>query len=161
MPGWRYRLHRFILTQTPIAFTNVLGFGGTVNTKQVMVISLWITGFLCLLNIALAIFYRERNKKQVISYYAVCVLELALFVFALLFTLGAITQSQVPYPLPPGLSVNRAEIAAALAIGIGLFPAALWNRINVSELPKRIAADAEGMKKEHGISIHDPEQWYN
>jgi hypothetical protein len=139
----------------------VLGLGETVNTKQVMAISLWITGFLCLLNIALAIFYRERNKKQVISYYVVSILELALFVFALLFTLGAIAQSQIPYPLPPGLSVNRAEIAAALAIGIGLFPAALWNRINVSELPKRIAADAEGMKKEHGISIHDPEQWYN
>lgn len=161
MLGGRYRLDTFIVRPTTIAFINVLGLGGTVSTQQVMVISLWITGFLCLLNIALALFYRARNKKEVISYYAACIFELALFVFALLFTLGVITRSQIPYPLPPGLSVNRAEITAALAIGVGLFPAALWNRINVSELPKRIAADAEGMKKEHGISVHDPEQWFN
>src|SRR5215472_11587391 len=112
-----------------------------------MAISLWITGFLCLLNVALAIFYRTRNKQEVLSYYASCLLELVAFVFALLFCLGMITQSQIPYPLPPGLSVNRAEIAVALAIGVGLFPAALWHGINLSELPKRIAADGKAMNR--------------
>jgi len=143
-----------------IGFTNVLGLGGIVDPKQVMAISLWITGFLCLLNIGLAIFYRAQNKKEVISYYAVSFLELAIFVFALLFYLGIITRSQIPYPLPPKLPVNRAEIAATLAIGIGLFPAALWHKINVSELPKRIAEDAKTVKGP-GISVHDPEQWFN
>jgi hypothetical protein len=148
------------LLQITIAFTNVLGLGGTVNPKQVMAISLWITGFLCLLNIVLAILYRARNKRELISYYVAFILELALFVFALLFWLGVITQSQIPYPLPPKLPVNRAEIAAALAIAIGLFPAALWHQINLTELPKRIAADRRAVR-EHGISIHDPEEWFN
>src|SRR5436190_2645528 len=136
-----------ILGQTNSAFANnVLGLGGAVDPRQVMAITLWITGFLCLLNIALAILYRTRKRKEVISYYTVCLLELAVFVFALLFYLGVITQRQIPYPLPPKLPVNRAEIGAALAIGIGLFPAAFWHRINLAELPSRIAADGSTMK---------------
>jgi hypothetical protein len=148
--------------QTIIAFANVLGLGDRVDTRQVMAVSLWITGFLCLLNIVLAIFYRTRNKKEVISYYTACLLELAVFVFALLFCLGVITQSQVPYPLPPGLSVNRAEIAAALAIGVGLFPAVLWHGINLSELPKRIAEDGKTLKGQSaGVRVKRPEEWVN
>jgi hypothetical protein len=150
----------YMLAQTNSTFVDVLGLGGAVDPKEVMAISLWITGFLCLFNMALAILYRTRKKKEVLSYYAVCLLELAVFVFALLFYLGVITRSQIPYPLPPKLPVNRAEIAAALAIGIGLFPAALWHKINLSELPKRIAEDGKTMKQ-HGISIHDPEEWFN
>ena len=148
--------------QTIIGFTNVLGLGERVDTRQVMGVSLWITGFLCLLNIALAIFYRTRHKNEVISYWAACLLELAVFVFALLFCLGIITQSQIPYPLPPGLSVNRAEIAAALAIGVGLFPAALWHGINLSELPKRIAEDGKTLKGQTGgVRVKRPEEWVN
>ena len=151
-----------VFTQTILAFTNVLGLGDRVDTKQVMGISLWVTGFLCLLNIALAIFYRARNKKEVISYYTACFLELAVFTFALLFCLGVITQSQIPYPLPPGLSVNRAEIAVALAIGVGLFPAALWHGTNLSELPKRIAEDGKTLKGHTaGVRVKRPEEWVN
>jgi hypothetical protein len=152
--------HTFTLTT--IAFANTLGLGERVDTKQVMAISLGITGFLCLLNIVLAIFYRTRNKREVISYYVACLLEFAVFVFALLFCLGIITQSQIPYPLPPGLSVNRAEIAVALAIGVGLFPAALWHGINLSELPKRIAADGKTMNtRTAGVRVKRPEEWVN
>jgi hypothetical protein len=152
-----------IITQTKFAlgFTNLLGLGETVDFKQLMVVTLWITGTLCLLNIVLAILYHAHNKREVLSYYAACLLELPVFVFALLFYLGVIIRSQVPFPLPPGLPVNRAEIVAALAIGVGLFPAALWHRINLSELPKRIAADRQTMKNSAGISIHDPEEWFN
>jgi hypothetical protein len=154
----------FILGQTNIAFTNVPGLGGTVDPRQVMAVTLWITGFLCLLNIVLAILYRARKRKEVISYYAACLLELAVFVFALLFYLGVITQRQIPYPLPPKLPVNRAEIAAALAIGIGLFPAAFWHRINLSELPGRIAADGNTMKgRGAGVRVKQrgPGEWMN
>jgi hypothetical protein len=156
-------LNHFVLAQANIAISfRALGFGGIVDTKQVMAVSLWITGFLCMLNIVLAILYRARNKKEVFSYYAACLLELVAFAFALLFCLGLITQSQIPYPLPPGLSVNRAEIAAALAIGLGLFPAAMWHRINLSELPKRIAADGRAMKgNTAGVRVKRPEEWVN
>jgi hypothetical protein len=152
-----------ILTQTNIivGFTHLLGLGGTVDFKQLMAVTLWITGLLCLLNIGLAILYHARTKKEVFSYYAACLLELPVFVLALLFYLGVIIRSQIPFPLPPGLPVNRAEIVAALAIGLGLFPAALWHRINLSELPKRIAADGKTMKAHGGVSIHDPEEWFN
>jgi len=155
-------LHSHIVRLTIIAFANVLGLGDRVDTRQVMAISLWVTGFLCLLNIGLALFYRLHNKKEVLSYYVACFLELAAFVFALLFCLGVITQSQIPYPLPPGLSVNRAEIAVALTLGIGLFPAALWHGINLSELPKRIAADGKAMNlRAAGVRIKRPEEWVN
>jgi len=156
-------LNTSIFAQAHIAlgFT-LLGLGGTVDTRQVMAFSLWITGSLCLLNVGLAILYGARNKKEVFSYYAACLLELVAFVFALLFCLGMITQSQIPYPLPPGLSVNRAEIAAALAIGVGLFPAALWHRINLSELPRRIAEDGKTLKgNTAGVRVKRPEEWVN
>jgi len=152
-----------ILTRADITvgFISLLGLGETVNFKQLMAVILWITGMLCLVNIVLAIIYHARNKKEVLSYCVACLLELPVFVFALLFYMGVIIRSQIPFPLPPGLPVNRAEIVAALAIGVGLFPAALWHRINLSELPKRIAADGKSMKNSAGISIHDPEEWFN
>ena len=151
-----------IVTLATVAFTNVLGLGDRVDTRQVMAISLWVTGFLCLLNIGLALFYRMRGRREVLSYYVSCLLELVAFVFALLFCLGVITQSQIPYPLPPGLSVNRAEIAVALAIGIGLFPAALWHSINLSDLPKRIAEDGKTMNLHAaGVRVKRPEEWVN
>lgn len=137
--------------------------GQPVNPKQVMAITLWVTGFLCFLNIVLAIFFRKRNKEEVISYYTVCAIEMLIFAFAVLFYLGVITRSQIPYPLPPKLPINRAEIAAALAIGIGLFPAAYWHSINLSELPGRIAEDGKMLRNREG-SIHinrRPGEWMN
>ncbi|SRR5271157_5546236 len=136
---------------------------GPVNPKQVMAITLWITGFLCLLNIVLAIVFRGRHKKEVFSYYTVCAVEIALFAFAILFYFGVITRAQILYPLPPKLPINRAEIAAALAIGIGLFPAAYWHSINLSELPSRIAEDGKMLRSREG-SIHinrRPGEWMN
>jgi hypothetical protein len=128
-----------------------------------MAITLWITGFLCLLNVVLALVFRERHKQEVFSYYVVCAVEMAFFAFAILFYFGVITRAQIPYPLPPKLPINRAEIAAALAIGIGLFPAAYWHSINLSELPSRIAEDGRLLRSREG-SIHfnrRPGEWMN
>ncbi|MBE3562021.1 MAG: hypothetical protein IMW89_22780, partial [Ktedonobacteraceae bacterium] len=126
---------------------------------DIVTATLWATGFLCLLNIALAVIYRRRNRREILSYAAVCGVELVIFVFVLLFGMGII--HHVPYHLPPGLPINRAEIGAALAIGIGLFPAAYWHRVNISELPSRIAHDGKVMKERH-TSIHlPPGEWMN
>src|SRR2546430_736905 len=160
---WRYRLIKLIATGPLLSLTIAGPLGEPVNPRQVMAITLWITGFLCLLNVALALFFRKRHKKEVISYYAVCAVEMAIFAFAVLFYFGVITRSQIPYPLPPKLPVNRAEIAAALAIGIGLFPAAYWHSINLSELPGRIAEDGKTLRnREGGIRINrGPGEWMN
>jgi len=160
---WRYRLIKLIVTSILLSLPMAGQLGEPVNPRQVMAITLWITGFLCLLNIALALFFHKRHKKEVISYYAVCVVEMAIFAFAVLFYFGVITRSQIPYPLPPKLPVNRAEIAAALAIGIGLFPAAYWHSINLSELPGRIAEDGKMLRnREGGIRINrGPGEWMN
>ena len=154
---------------TLIVISSLLGsalagpLGQPVNPKEVMAITLWVTGFLCFLNVILALFFRQRNKKEVISYYVVCSVEMVIFSFAVLFYLGVLTRSQIPYPLPPKLPINRAEIAAALAIGIGLFPAAYWHSINLSELPSRIAEDGKMLRNREG-SIHinkTPGEWMN
>lgn len=132
------------------------------NLALIVVITLWITGFLCLLNIALAVIFRARKKKEVWSYYAACGVELVIFVLALLFYIGVI--AVLPFHLPPGLPVNQGEIAAALAIGIGLFPAAYWHRVNLSDLPSRIAEDGRAMKEhEGGVHIRkgSPGEWMN
>jgi hypothetical protein len=128
---------------------------------DIVTITLWATGFLCILNVALAIVYRRRLKREVISYYAVCIIELAIFVFVLLFQLKVITQ--VPYHLPPGLPIDRTQIGAALAIGIGLFPAAYWHRTNISDLPRRIAQDAKTMNKQKQVYVRksEPGEWMN
>lgn len=130
---------------------------------QLVMLTLVLTGFLCLLNIGLAIFYRDRRVLEVVSYYTACVIELAIWVFALLLQLHVITR--VPFPLPPGLPINRAMIGAALAFGVGLSPAAYWHRINISELPKRLAKDAEAMKArtDGGVRIRSntPGEWMN
>ena len=135
----------------------VLSFGNMIT------VTLWITGFLCLLNIGLAILYRRRQAREVVSYYAAFAFELAIFVFALLLHLGIITR--VPFPLPPNLPINRAEIGAALAIGIGLFPATFWHRTSFSDIGKRMAEDAKTMKdRDGGVKIgrkSAPGEWMN
>jgi hypothetical protein len=123
-------------------------------------LTLWITGFLFVLNIVLAIVFRKNSKRELLSYCAACVLELMLFGFALLYQLG--TLSQIPYHLPPGLPFNSIQVGAALAFGLGLFPAAFWHRTNISDLPKRIAEDANTMKgQQAGVRIRKPGEWIN
>lgn len=138
---------------------NVLAATPSPRSIMSVTIALWITSFLCLLNVAFAIIYRKRRKWEVISYYAICVVELGIFVFLLLWRFGIITR--VPFQLPPGLPFNRAEIGAALAIGIGLFPVAYWHRINISELPGRIAKDSTLMKARDGRVHVPPGEWMN
>jgi hypothetical protein len=151
-------------TDMIIGFASLLGVSGSVDPKEVMQYTLWITGFLCLLNVTLAILFRTRKKQEVISYYAACIFELAVFVFALLFYVDVVTRSQIPYPLPPKLPVSRAEIMAALAIGLGLFPVAFWHWIDLAELPKRIAEDGKTMKQQTvsvRVKSDNPENWVN
>jgi len=125
-----------------------------------VILTAWASGFLCLLNIILAITFRARQKKEVISYYAVFVIEGAIFAAALLYVLRVITHTMVP-DLPDGLPINRAQIGAALTIGIGLFPAAFWHRINVTDLPRRIARDSLAMKQREGQVHVPPGEWMN
>jgi hypothetical protein len=125
-------------------------------------ITLWVSLFLCLLNIALAIVFRKKQIRELLSYGIACIIELAVFVFALLLHLSLITK--VPYNLPPGLPFDRAQIGAALTIAVGLFPAAFWHRINVSDLPKRIADDAKVIKdRDGGVRVRSdaPGEWMN
>jgi hypothetical protein len=132
------------------------------NLAVIVPLTLGITGFLCLLNILLAILFRKRHKKEVLTYYAAFAIELAIFVVTLLVYLGTI--STTPFHLMHGLPFNQAEIGAALAIGIGLFPAAYWHRVNLSDLPSRIAQDGRTMKQQNAGRIHDISQhgeWMN
>lgn len=136
--------------------------GLSANLVLIVAITLWITGFLCILNISLAVFFRKRAGREVLSYCAACIIELAIFVCALLFFVGVL--QRVPFHLPPGLPFNQGEIAAALAVGIGLFPAAYWHRVNLSDLPARIAEDGKAMKEHNaGVSVRKgkPGEWMN
>lgn len=130
-----------------------------LRSTQAIPAVLWITGFLCLLNIALAILFRKNKRSEVISYYVAFVFQFLLFIAALLTLLGVISGSF--FTLPSGLPFNQAEIGVALAIGIGLFPAAYWHRINVSELPKRIAEDGKTMNNNVRVRNSLPGEWMN
>lgn len=133
---------------------------GHGQSMLLIAITLWITGFLCLLNIVLAILFRKKHIGEILSYYIACAIELAVFAFVLALHLGIV--SKVPYPLPPGLPFGRTEIGAAIAVGIGLFPAAYWHRSPVSQLPIRIAQDAKVMKDRNGgVRIKTPGEWIN
>jgi hypothetical protein len=123
------------------------------NLAVIVPLALGITGFLCMLNIGLAILYRKRQKQEVLTYYAAFGIELAIFVVTLLIYIGII--STTPFHLIHGLPINQAEIGTALAIGIGLFPAAYWHRVDLSDLPARIAQDGREMKKQNAGRVHD------
>ncbi|GER82524.1 MAG: hypothetical protein IMW90_03295 [Thermogemmatispora sp.] len=122
-------------------------------------LTLIITAFLFLLNLGLVIVFRKRKKTEVLSYIGAGLIELAVFCVVLLFHLGVLTS--IPFHLPPGLSFNRAEIAAALALGIGLFPAAYWHRVSMAQLRARMEQDARLMKmrSDGGVRIKTPEEW--
>ena len=147
-----------LTASTRITFNSILS-----NNQQTLVtLVIWVAAFLCLLNIFLAIIYRNKPLRERVTYYLACLFELVVFVLALLLTLHV---TSVIYHLPPGLPINQAEIGAALTIGIGLFPAAYWHRVNLAELPKRIAADSATMKDaEANVQIRKssaPGEWMN
>lgn len=125
-------------------------------------LTLLITGLLCILNIAFALVYRKRSRAEFLSYVAATLIETGLFVFTLLLRLGILTH--IPYHLPPHLPFNRAEIGTAIAIGVGLFPAAYWHRTSISQVRERMAKDAQVLKERDGgvhIRSNAPGEWMN
>jgi len=105
---------------------------------------------------------RKRNIVEILSYSIVGLLELGLFVFTLLLRLGILTH--IPFHLPRGLPFNRAEIGAAISIGIGLFPAAYWHRTSISQVRERMAKDAQVLKERDGgvhVRSNVPGEWMN
>ena len=124
-------------------------------------LTLGITGFLCILNISFAVAFRKRHIKEILSYLGAGLLELVIFAVVLALRLRILTT--IPYHLPPGLPFNRAEIGAALAVGIGLLPAAYWHRASATQLRVRMAEDAKVIKGHNGVHIHAnaSEDWMN
>lgn len=125
-------------------------------------LNLIFTGLLCIVNITFAIVYRKRRTAELLSYIAAIVIEAGLFVFTLLLHLGILTH--IPFHLPPHLPFNRAEIGAAIAIGVGLFPAAYWHRTTISQMRERMAKDAQVLKERDGgvhIRSNAPGEWMN
>jgi hypothetical protein len=125
-------------------------------------LTLIITGILCILNIAFTLVYRKRRRAEFLSYIAASLIESGLFVFTLFLRLGILTH--IPFHLPPHLPFNRAEIGTAIAIGMGLFPAAYWHRTSISQVRERMAKDAEVLKEHDGgvhIRSNAPGEWMN
>ena len=131
-------------------------------THTLVTVTLWITGFLVLLNVVCAVLFRKRRSLEILFYVAAALLELGIFVLALLFHLGVLTH--LPYHLPPGLPFDLAEIGAAIAVGIGLFPASFWHRTSSTQLRARIAKDAQDMQRHQGtvrVRSNAPGEWMN
>jgi hypothetical protein len=122
---------------------------------------LGITGSLCVLNVIFAAMFRKRHIRETLSYLVAGLLELAIFGVALALRFGILTT--IPYHLPPGLPFNRADIGAALAVGIGLLPAAYWHRTSATRLRVRIAEDARIIKEHDGVHVRNnpSEDWMN
>ncbi len=131
-------------------------------TSIIFPLTLVITGFLCILNFAFAYVFRKRRRLEISSYVCVGFLEIAIFAFALALRLGIL--HGVPLPLPRHLPFNRAEIGAALAVGIGLFPAAYWHRTSAAQIRARMAQDAKVIKEQDGgvhVRSNAPGEWLN
>ncbi|HEV2579662.1 MAG TPA: hypothetical protein VGT44_02320 [Ktedonobacteraceae bacterium] len=131
-------------------------------TPLVIVITLWITGFLSVLNMACAIYFRKRRAVEIVSYVAAGLVELGIFVFALLLHFGVL--KHIPYHLPPGLPINRAEIGAALAIGVGLLPVTYWHRSSSTRIRAMMAKEAEEMRnRDAAVRVRSaaPGEWMN
>ncbi len=130
-------------------------------TSTLILVMLFVTAFLFLLNAAFAIAFRKRRALQVLSFVVACLAELAIFVFLLVLRLGILTH--IPWHLPTGLPIDRAEIGGAIALAIGLFPAAYWQRTSMSQLRQRMAEDARVIKNRDGVRIRSnaPGEWLN
>ncbi|HVB75550.1 MAG TPA: hypothetical protein VNE38_18540 [Ktedonobacteraceae bacterium] len=131
-------------------------------THILVTVTLWVTGFLFLLNVVCAALFRSKRPPEILSYIGVALIELSIFIFALLLHLGILTH--IPYNLPPGLPFDRAEMGAAIAVGIGLFPVAYWHRASASHMRQRIAKDTLEMQN-HQAGVHvrsnAPGEWMN
>ena len=131
-------------------------------THTLVTITLWITGFLVLLNIVCAILFRRRRHLELFFYVAAAVLELGIFILAFLFHLGVLTH--LPYHLPPGLPFDLTEIGMAVAVGIGLFPVSFWHRTSAARIRARIAKDTQEMQQHQGtvrVRSSAPGEWMN
>ena len=131
-------------------------------TSTLVTVMIFVTAFLFLLNLALAIVSRKRRALVVLSFAAASLIELIIFVFVLLLHIGVLTH--VPLSLPSGLPFNRSEVGGALALAIGLFPAAYWQRTSMSQLRQRMAEDAKVLKdREGGVHVrsNEPGEWLN
>lgn len=131
-------------------------------TGMIIWLSLVVTGFLCILNSVFAYIFRKRTTGERLSYIVICVLELLIFVVTLTWRLGLL--HSIPFHLPQHLLFNRAEIAGAVAIGIGLFPAAYWHRTSMAQLRTRMQQDAQTMKqREANVRVRNsvPGEWMN
>lgn len=131
-------------------------------TSVLITVTLLGTAFLFLLNAAFAVVFRKRRMVEVLSFSAASLLELVLFVFVLLLRLRILTQ--VPLALPAHLPVSRAELGGTLALAIGLFPAAYWHRMSMSQLRQRMADDAKVIRNHEGgvrIRSNAPGEWLN
>ncbi len=130
-------------------------------TSTLVLVMLFVTAFLFLLNVAFAIAFRKRRALQVFSFVVACLAELAIFIFLLVLRLGILTH--IPFHLPLGLPIDRAEIGGAIALAIGLFPAAYWQRTSMTQLRQRMAEDAKVLKNRDGVRIRSnaPGEWLN
>lgn len=138
--------------------------GSTLSplTSTLVTVMLFVTAFLFVLNLVLAIIARKRRALVVLSFVAASVGELAIFIFLLLLRMSILTH--IPLSLPAGLPVNRAEIGSTLALAIGLFPAAYWQRMSMAQLRQRMAEDAKVIKnREGGVRVRSnaPGEWLN
>lgn len=129
-------------------------------TNILITVILVVSGFLCILNAALAVAFRKRRISEVLSYVAAGLIELVIFAAVLALRVGIL--KSIPFHLPPGLSFNRAEIGAPLTLGLGLFPAAYWHRTSLAQLRARMARDAQVMhERDGGVRIKTPGEWIN
>jgi hypothetical protein len=131
-------------------------------TTILIYLTLVITASLCIANAVFAVIFRKRRIAEILSYTAAGLFELILFVFVLLLRLHILTH--IPYHLPSSLPFTRTEFGAAIALGIGLFPAAYWHRTSVSQVRERMSHDAQVLKQRDS-SVHvrnsTPGEWLN
>jgi hypothetical protein len=130
-------------------------------TSTLVTAMLFTTGFLVILNAAFVIVLRKKRLIEVLSFVIACLAELVIFVF--LLTLNTHLLTSIPLNLPPGLPINRAEIGSTIALAIGLFPAAYWQHMSLSQMRQRMAEDAKVLKNRDGVRIRSnaPGEWLN
>ena len=131
-----------------------------MGTPLLITVTLWITGFLCVLNSACAFYFRKKRSIEVVTYVTAGLIELGIFVFALLLHLGILRH--IPYHLPSSMPINRSEIGAAIAVGIGLFPVAYWQRSSSRHIRELRAKEAlETHTREAAVRVRAPGEWMN
>ncbi len=131
-------------------------------TTILIYLTLVITASLCIANAVFAVIFRKRRITEILSYTAAGLFELIFFVFVLLLRLGIL--SHIPFHLPSRLPFTRTEFGAAIALGIGLFPAAYWHRTSVSQVRERMSHDAQVLKqRDSGVHVRNsaPGEWLN